>query len=283
MLPGGTPLRRVTSILGFCLVAWALAIPAAAQSYRLTGITPIFDGWEELPDGSRLMYFGYINRQPTEVDIPVGPGNGFQTGVADRGQPTHFLQGRHEHVFTIKVPRTMTGKLVWAIKTPAGTQAANASFDQLYILAVRENDDPHAKPPLVEMGEVSARAGQPVTLAPRIVPALKSGRAETEGGVAEATGLNVAWSAYRGPGRVTFAENPRAPAAVTISAGRERGGRASPPRPGIQLVPCGTTPAPGCGSVTATFHEPGLYRLRIAARQDGLEGLGFVQVNVTPQ
>ena len=156
MVMGDNVLRPTWPILACCLLAGALAAPVAGQTYRASGVSPIFDGWEELPDGSRVIYFGYINRQPTEVDIPVGAGNGFEPGAADRGQPTHFLQGRHEHVFTVKVPRDMTGKVVWTIRTAAGVQTANASFDQLYILAEHENQNPNAKPPAVDVGNLNA-------------------------------------------------------------------------------------------------------------------------------
>jgi hypothetical protein len=229
------------------------------------------------------MYFGYINRQPSEVDIPIGADNGFEPGMSDRGQPTHFLQGRHEHVFTIKVPRDMKGKLVWTVKTATGVQTANATFDQLYILAERENENPNAKPPVVAIAERRVRVGEPIALAPKISPAEHSGRAETEGGAAEAAGLNVAWSKYRGPGRVTLAADPNAPKAPSSEGSRGgRPTRANAPRPGVHTVSCGLKPATGCGSVLATFEDPGVYRLRIAARQDGLEGVGFVQVTVTP-
>src|SRR5262245_31681334 len=92
-----------------------LAVGAAhvfAQNYRLRGITPVFDGWEETADKGRLIYFGYINRNSAETAIPVGPANSFDGGQADRGQPTTFLPGRQEHVFTIKVPADFNGKIV---------------------------------------------------------------------------------------------------------------------------------------------------------------------------
>lgn len=281
MVMGDDVLRRSWPILVCCLIAGAIAAPAAGQSYRASGVSPIFDGWEELADGSRVIYFGYINRQPTEVDIPVGAGNGFEPGAADRGQPTHFLQGRHEHVFTVKVPRDMKGKFVWTIKTAAGMQTANASFDQLYILAEHENQNPNAKPPAVDVVNLNARVAEPVALTPRITTAANSGRTETEGGVAEAAGLNVAWSKYRGPGDVVFAAHANTPPVAPSEAVRGRAGRQTAPRPGVHAVNCGLKPTPACGAVMATFQEPGVYQLRIAARQDGLEGLGFVQVTVT--
>jgi hypothetical protein len=274
---------RYEAICRVLIAAAVLALPVEShsQGYRQRGISPIFDGWEELPDGSRLFYFGYINRHSTDVSIPIGADNGFAPQPADRGQPTTFLPGRHEHVFTIKVPATLTGKLVWSLKSEMGVQTANASFDQLYILEVRENDDPNAKPPVVALTALTARAGETVALKPSITPATASGRAEVEGAAAEAAGLNVAWSKYRGPGPVTFTASPNAPAAQRAPAAGGRG-RGEQARPGIFTVPCGAKPTAECGAVMAQFSAPGDYMLRAAARQDGLEGRAFVKVTVRP-
>jgi hypothetical protein len=271
--------------IGRALIAAAvLAVPVEShtQSYRQRGISPIFDGWEELPDGSRLFYFGYINRHPAEVNVPISAENGFAPQPVDQGQPTTFLPGRHEHVFTIKAPAKFSGKLVWTLKSEMGVQTANASFDQLYILEVRENDDPNAKPPMIALADVSARVGETVALKPAVKPASASGRIEVEGAAAEAAGLSVAWSKYRGPGSVTF--SPASPAETTAapaSAAPPRRG-AGQPRPGIFPVPCGLRPTAACGAVMARFNEPGEYMLRAAARQDGLEGRAFVRVIVRP-
>ena len=123
----------LTAAIAAAMVAGWSAAPGA-QSYRQQGISPIFDGWEELPDGTRLFYFGYINRG-AEVAMPIGADNGFEPGPADRGQPTTFLPGRHEHVFTIP-PRTRR-QAGLDPSTDGGVQHANASFDQLYMLEQR--------------------------------------------------------------------------------------------------------------------------------------------------
>jgi hypothetical protein len=104
-----------------------------------------------------------------------------------------------------------------------------------------------------------------------------------EGAAAESAGLNVTWSKYRGPGRVTFT-TVAAPAvsAESLPSGAARRRDAASPRPGVHEVPCGVKPAAGCGAVTAVFSEPGDYTLRAAARQDGLQGLAFVRVTVKP-
>jgi hypothetical protein len=273
---------RVASlaVVGSCLLLLGGPSELAGQSYRQTGISPIFDGWEELSDGSRLFYFGYINRG-AEVVVPIGPDNTFEPGPADRGQPTTFLPGRHEHVFTIPVTAKFTGKLVWTLKLAVGTQhTANASFDQLYMLEQVENSSPDARPPVVKFSEVSAKVGQPVQLTPAVSPAQNSGRSEVEGAAVQSDGLNITWNKHRGPGSVTFADLPR-PAGTAAPVGRGRG-RGGEPRPGVHPIACGAKPAPACGAVTARFSEPGVYTLRLAARQDGLQGMGFARVTVTP-
>jgi hypothetical protein len=269
--------------IGRVLIAAALlALPVETytQGYRQRGISPIFDGWEDLPDGSRLFYFGYINRNPSAVSIPLGPENSFAPQPLDRGQPTTFLPGRHEHVFTIKVPATLAGKLVWTVKSEMGVQHANASFDQLYILEVRENDDPNARPPVITLAELTTRAGETLALNPSVKPATASGRAEVEGAAAEAAGLTVAWSKYRGPGEVAFTATPNAPAAAARPPAAGRRGEAA--RPGVFSVACGLKPTAECGAVLAKFSAPGDYLLRAAARQDGLEGRAFIKVTVRP-
>ena len=273
--------RLATLAFAGCCVAILASPVTLAQSYRQAGISPIFDGWEELPDGTRLFYFGYINRGP-EVVVPLGPDNSFEPGPADRGQPTTFLPGRHEHVFTIPVTAKFTGKLVWTAKLAVGTQhTANASFDQLYMLEQIENADPNAKPPIIKIADVAAKVGQPVQLNPATTPAVNSGRVEVEGAAAETAGLTVTWSKHRGPGAVVFTDVPRA-AAPAPEAGRGRGRGAEAPRPGLHPVACGVKPAASCGAVVARFSEPGVYTLRLAARQDGLQGLAFGKVTVTP-
>jgi len=270
-------------------VAAALTFGAAhpaAQNYRLRGITPVFDGWEETADKGRLIYFGYINRNNAETTIAIGPANSFDGSQADRGQPTTFLPGRQEHVFTVKVPADFNGKLVWTLNSEMGTQAATGSLNQLYMLEQRENDNPNARPPIVAVTDVTAKVGERVSLKPNITPAISGGQAIVEASAApDAAGLNVTWSKYRGPGNVVFAAAPTAVAAASrgTAAGGRGGGRGrGGDTPGVFPVSCGGKPGPTCGEATATFSAPGSYMLRVAARQDGMQSLGFVRVTVNP-
>ena len=65
-----------------------------------------------------------------ELDVPVGPDNGFTPGSPDQGQPTHFLPRRNRFVFRVKVPADFTAKdeLVWTLTTNGVTEKAFASL-----------------------------------------------------------------------------------------------------------------------------------------------------------
>ncbi len=68
-------------------------IPAEIPVQRAFGdsVQPVYDGWQQNSDGTITMWFGYMNRNfKEEVDVPVGTSNSFNSGAADRGQPTHF-------------------------------------------------------------------------------------------------------------------------------------------------------------------------------------------------
>src|ERR1044071_4362674 len=88
---------------GFVFVAF---VPLQSLTYsKGQNISPAYEGWEQEADGSRYFVFGYLNRNwEEEIDIPVGPDNGFNVGKADQGQPTHFLPRRNRFVFRVKVP-----------------------------------------------------------------------------------------------------------------------------------------------------------------------------------
>jgi hypothetical protein len=252
---------------------------AGAQSYRQLGIYPVFDGWETLPDGSLEFYFGYMNRHVTQVTIPLGPDNNFEPAPADQNQPTNFLPGRHEHVFTIHRPKGFTGKLVWTLKSGVGVQKANGSPDQLYILEVEEEDPgEHVVPPQIAASDASGKVGQPIDLTTKVTATAQKERV-IEGSGPRNAGLSVAWSLHRGPAPVKFAAMPGA-AAPARPAGR--GGRPeAPPTPGVFTTNCAFPIAASCGAVRATFTEPGEYVLRAVAQQQREQARAFVKVRVT--
>ncbi len=93
-------------------------------------VAPSYEGWEEGADGKYFL-FGYMSRNwEEELDVPVGPANGFSPGNPDRGQPTHFLPRRNRFIFRVKVPTTFAEKdeLVWTLTTNGKTEKAFASL-----------------------------------------------------------------------------------------------------------------------------------------------------------
>ena len=182
------------SSAGCLVVALVFAAPlgkfaasASAQSLSYTkgqGVTPGYEGWEEDPNGARFFVFGYMNKNwEEELDVPVGPDNGFAPGTADRGQPTHFLPRRNRFVFHVPVPQGFGEKdeLVWTLTANGRTTKAYASLRPDYKIddvvkasetgalgagtsspTVRAN-----KPPSVEIDGTKSRSvkvGETVTL-----------------------------------------------------------------------------------------------------------------------
>jgi hypothetical protein len=160
-------------------------VPAQSLSYtKGQNVAPAYEGWEQGPDGTKYFLFGYMNRNwEEEIDVPVGPDNGFNVGGADQGQPTHFLPRRNRFVFKVRVPNGFSDKdeLIWTLTTHGKTEKAYASLRYDYVVddvvkasetgalgagtsspEVRSN-----KPPAVTVEEVKARSvkiGEPLTL-----------------------------------------------------------------------------------------------------------------------
>src|SRR5947207_5410157 len=123
---------RRTFIAGVA-IAVGLSFPlarVAAQSLSYTSGQPVFpayEGWEQTGDGTKYFVFGYMNRNwEEELNVPVGPDNGFAPGSADAAQPTHFLPRRNRFVFRVRVPSGFSDKdeLVWTLTTAGRTEKA---------------------------------------------------------------------------------------------------------------------------------------------------------------
>lgn len=89
-------------------------------------VQPAFEGWSKNADGSFAMHFGYFNRNwVQELSIPVGPGNSFEPGLPDRGQPTFFYVRTQRNLFTVNVPKDWGKKeLIWSLTANGKTQKA---------------------------------------------------------------------------------------------------------------------------------------------------------------
>ncbi len=107
--------------------------PHAQSSPIRAGRTclPAYEGWEIGADGTKYFVFGYMNRNwVEEIDVPIGPDNGFNIGGADQGQPTHFLPRRNRFIFRVPVPPGFSDKdeLIWTLTTQGKTEKAYASL-----------------------------------------------------------------------------------------------------------------------------------------------------------
>jgi hypothetical protein len=94
-------------------------------------VQPAYEGWTRNPDGSRSMWFGYLNRNWEETpDVPIGTTNGFGAGSEDLGQPTHFLPRRQAFVFKVDVPADWPADkdLVWTLTANGTTLKAFGSL-----------------------------------------------------------------------------------------------------------------------------------------------------------
>src|SRR5215813_13394030 len=121
----------------YSLLLLVLAFHQSLTYSRGQNISPAYEGWEQVSDGSRYFVFGYMNRNwEEEFDVPIGPDNSFNVGGADRGQPTHFLPRRNRFVFRVPVPAGFTEKdeLIWTLTAHGKTEKAYASLRPDYVI-----------------------------------------------------------------------------------------------------------------------------------------------------
>src|SRR5262249_31428139 len=189
----------------FVIVAAALAACATLTAQtRFTyssgqSVSPAYEGWMYAPDGSVMMYFGYMNSNwLQEFDVPVGPDNAIEPGGPDQGQPTHFYPRRSPFLYTIKVPKDIGAKeLTWTLTTNGKTEKAFASLKTDYQIdnqvistevggdfgSLRDELRTNIPPELRVEGEKkrAVKVGEPVTLTayagdPDNLPARRDGK-----------------------------------------------------------------------------------------------------------
>ena len=296
-------IRERTAFLA-AAVALPLVLLAPALAHGQSGlygyadgqtIAPVFEGWEQNPDGSANMVFGFYNRNCVEVlDIPIGPDNNIEPGGPDRGQPTRFYARRGRFQFRVRVPPDFGDKeLVWTLSAYGHTERAYATLRPLYIIDKRitmmnesgfgqqagEGDNLH--PTLGVEGESRrrVRVGEPLQLtavaADDGLPVQRAGETPSQ----LRAGLMVGWRVYRGDAaHVTF--DP-------VQFNPEFRNRTRP------FGPCGDTavvtppahaleplPADGRVPVTVTFSRPGAYLLRVMAHDGALKVAREITVDV---
>jgi hypothetical protein len=104
-------------------------LPDESEFNRVAGqnIQPFYEGWQRMPDGHIVMWFGYLNRNYRELgDVPIGPNNHFDL-QPDLGQPTHFYPRRHLFVFKVDIPNDWPAdkRLVWTVNYHGKPATAN--------------------------------------------------------------------------------------------------------------------------------------------------------------
>ncbi len=150
----------------------AMALPGASQEVAMSEIKfnsgqtvqPAYEGWTRNADGSRSMWFGYMNRNWEETpDIPAGPANGFGAAGEDLGQPTHFLPRREAFVFKVDVPADwpVDKDLVWTVTANGTTLKAFGSLWPVWEIDQQTMSANNG-------GRTARTFGEPVNLTPTI-------------------------------------------------------------------------------------------------------------------
>ena len=284
-------------------------------------VSPAYEGWEIGTDGQKYFVFGYMNRNwVEEIDVPIGPDNGFNVGGADQGQPTHFLPRRNRFIFRVPVPAGFTDKdeLIWTLTTQGKTEKAFASLRLDYQIddVVRASEtgalgagssSPEIranKPPQIEVQgrkTLTAKVGETVQLSAVVtddgIPKRRgsglSGAAVSNAGSRQITAETRVNRAMQPPARVTVGKNVglhvswyvyRGKGTVTFSPDQVMSWedtRAGANSPWAPVWVAPAIPADGKVTVWATFSEPGVYVLRSRADDGALTGDGQVTITVT--
>jgi hypothetical protein len=284
------------------IVLASLALTAHAQEVAMSelkfnsgqSVQPAYEGWTRNPDGSRSMWFGYMNRNYEETpDIPIGPGNGFGGGSEDLGQPTHFLPRRQAFVFKVNVPADWPADrdLIWTLTANGTTLKAFGSLWPVWEIDEQTMSANNG-------GRTARTFGEPVNLAPSIVSQLPAqvvavGQPLTLVLPVKDDGLPTPEIRARGTGGPRGATRPNAPAPdpfaeaargqLRVKWVQYRGEGQARITPGESAVLGGNgepTLTDGRSSMKVTFNRPGTYTLRAYA-MDGDAYFSTQDVTVT--
>jgi len=195
-------------LLAACGVRLNAQVPYPGAQYRRgQDVSPTFDGWESNPDGTFAFYFGYYNRNSEEeIDVPLGPENGFDLGNGDQGQPTHFYPGRRWFVFKVIVPKDWPKdkRLIWTLTNRGRTNLSKGwlqpewEIDQLlisknaisdpFLRTSNSNPTPDNKAPVITGGPAQS-VTLPAAATLKVRPPMTGSRSparETAGGESKA-------------------------------------------------------------------------------------------------
>lgn len=257
-------------------------LPDESEFNRVAGqnIQPFYEGWQRMPDGHSVMWFGYLNRNFKELgDVPIGPDNHFDL-QPDMGQPTHFYPRRHLFVFKVDVPKDWPAekRLVWSVNYHGKSAAASGWLQPEWEVddgVIQMNIGPGGAPPenprnqaptIAVRGDTTVAVGGALKLSASVtddgIPKPRGRNASANPAAAKQAmplppaampppraqlGLRIKWILYRAPstgGEVVFDQDSNVPVV---------GGTSS------EL------------SNSATFNAPGVYWLRAIATDGMLE------------
>jgi hypothetical protein len=257
-------------------------------------ITPIYEGWERVPDGSFNMVFGYLNRNHVEqISLPVGAQNNFEPGPADRGQPAYFYPRENHFIFRVNVPKDWDKKkeLVWSLTVRGKTETARATLLDIWEIdrklevannggGVQVSNALIAKdePPAVTIDPVAgAKVATAVTLTANVsddgIPPANMKRREPR-----PVEPSLKYSGSPSPVNVPMPARPRPPVGGGLSVWWivYRGPAA------VTFDPEGYVKvADGKSVVKATFTQPGTYVIRAFAHDGLLRTPTDLTINVT--
>lgn len=225
-------------------------------------VAPFFDGFYENPDGTITLSFGYsnFNREQT-IEIPLGPNNFIEPKEYDGRQPTSFptvaglgptgaRRDRQRGVFTITVPATFKGDVVWTLRHGGQThkvpgRSKTGAYGLNWPMAMGsippqlrfKADGPAGRGPAgIEGAPLQATAGTPL---PITIWVKDDSERDAESVQIKERGkprpaINVNWYKHSGPGPVSF--DPLTSALTELE---------------------------GSAASAATFTQPGSYMLRV--------------------
>ena len=279
--PGPSVRHRLADAARACVVLCGLGVLLPAQQLPSepprefgASVTGAYEGWYDNPDGTRTLLVGYLNRNSGQaLDVPVGPNNRIEPGGPDLGQPTHFLPGRRHGMFSIVVPGAFTAqdRLTWTIVANGQPTTIPLRLHPDYIISPFTDVAIKNTPPMLRFDESGRPSQGPVAMlstaparsasmsSPLPLTVFASDDARYASGTMAVPlkpppPVRLAWSKYRGPGRVTF--DNAAPSLETIAGGAVN------------------VPFSGKATTTVRFSEPGEYVLHVTAMDYSGEGGG---------